>query len=180
MRNAVTPRVLAATMVAAAALTGCGEEKKAAAPQLPERTCFGVFTRSELEPLMGYGETVEVSGPTDARLTASRRAVTCSVDVDGKRRVLVMATRQPLGQSFIWPPTDPPAPDSLPLGDKGIVWDTGARVALSCKGDRDSFELELGLSGSVEHVKAGTSRALFTALMTKYLEIAKQQTQCGM
>ncbi|QTI45730.1 hypothetical protein [Streptomyces nojiriensis] len=179
MRNVIGPRTLAAVLVGVAALTGCGEDKKSAAPQLPERTCFGVFTRADLEPLMGYGETVEVSGPADARLTASRRSATCNVAVDGRGRVLVTATRQPLGQSFVWPPTDPPVPDPLPLGDKGIVWDTGARVALTCKGSKDSFELELGLSGSVEHVKAGTSRTLFTALMTKFLESAKQQTECG-
>ncbi|MFD5489544.1 hypothetical protein ACFV1H_29455 [Streptomyces virginiae] len=169
------------TLVVAAALAGCADEKKAAAPQLPERTCFGVFTRSDLEPLMGDGETVTVSGPADARLNAQRRAATCNVDVDGRGRVLVAATRQPLGQSFFWPPTDrsEPAPEPLALGDKGLLWDTGARVALTCKGAEDSFELELGISGSVEHVKPGTSRALFTSLMTKYLESAKQQTRCG-
>ncbi|MDX3539054.1 hypothetical protein PV721_32945 [Streptomyces sp. MB09-01] len=181
MPSVRSPLVLAVVLLATAALAGCAEEKKAAAPQLPERTCFGVFTRTDLEPLMGYGETVEVSGPVDARLTAARRGVTCNVYVDGQGRVLVTATRQPLEQSFAWPPTDPnqPPPDPLPLGDKGIVWNTGARVALACKGSKDSFALELGLSGSVEHMKPGTSRALFTALMTKYLESAKQQTQCG-
>ncbi|MER7735340.1 hypothetical protein ABTX80_31045 [Streptomyces erythrochromogenes] len=179
--GARTAALLAGTLVAAAVLTGCAEEKKAAAPQLPERTCFGVFTRSDLEPLMGDGETVTVSGPADARLTAQRRAATCNVDVDGRGRVLVAATRQPLGQSFFWPPTDQsrPAPEPLALGDKGILWDTGARVALTCKGAADSFELELAVSGSVEHMKPGTSRALFTSLMTTYLESAKQQTRCG-
>ncbi|WKV73737.1 hypothetical protein AW27_020800 [Streptomyces sp. PCS3-D2] len=179
--RARTIPLLAGTLAAAAVLTGCAEEKKAAAPKLPERSCFGVFTRSDLEPLVGYGETVKVSGPADARLTAEHRAATCSVDVDGRGRVLVAATRQPLGQSFFWPSTvqNQSAPDPLPLGDKGIVWNTGARVALTCKGAKDSFELELALSGSVEHVKPGTSRALFTALMTKYLASAKQQTQCG-
>ncbi|AQT72703.1 MULTISPECIES: hypothetical protein [Streptomyces] len=179
--RARTALLLAGTLAVTTALAGCAEEKKAAAPQLPERTCFGVFTRSDLEPLMGDGETVTVSGPADARLTPQRRAATCTVDVDGRGRVLVAATRQPQGQSFFWPPTDQsePAPEPLALGDKGLLWDTGARVALTCKGAEDSFELELSLSGSVEHMKPGTSRALFTSLMTKYLESAKQQTQCG-
>ncbi|MFD7260872.1 hypothetical protein [Streptomyces sp. NPDC059874] len=171
----------AVTLVLAVALSGCAEEKKAATPQLPERTCFGVFTRSDLEPLMGSGEEVKEDAPVDARLTAERRGATCNVYVDGKGRVLVTAERRPLGQSITWPPTDPnqPAPDPLPLGDKGIVWNTGARVALTCKGSTDSFELELGISGSVEHMKPGTSRALFTTLMTKYVDAAKQQNQCG-
>ncbi|MCJ1677083.1 hypothetical protein MTF65_06930 [Streptomyces sp. APSN-46.1] len=181
MNSARGSLVCAVTLVVAVALSGCAEEKKAAAPQLPERTCFGVFTRSDLEPLMGYGEEVKESSPVDARLTAERRGATCNVYVDGEGRVLVTAERRPLGQSITWPPTDQnqPAPDPLALGDKGIVWNTGARVALTCKGSKNSFELELGISGSVEHMKPGTSRALFTTLMTKYLDAAKQQTQCG-
>ncbi|MFE2325692.1 hypothetical protein ACFXD5_17510 [Streptomyces sp. NPDC059385] len=169
-------------LAAAVTLTGCGEEKKKeAAPQLPERTCFGVFTQSDLEPLLGTGETVKVDSPADVRLTAQRPGATCNVYVDGKGRVLVTATRKPSGQSITWPPMDQnqPAPDSLPLGDKGIVWNTGARVAVTCKGSKDSFELELGISGSTDQMKPGTSRPLFTGLMTKYLDAAKQQTGCG-
>ncbi|MEU9300444.1 hypothetical protein [Streptomyces sp. NPDC048269] len=181
MRTARIPLACVLTLAAAAVFTGCAEEKKAAAPQLPERTCFGIFTRSDLEPLLGAGETVKETAPTDLRLTAERRGATCNVDVDGKGRVLVSATRKPLGQSIVWPPMDQnqPAPDPLPLGDKGIVWNTGARVALTCKGSQDSFALELSISGSIDQMKPGTSRPLFTTLMTKYLDAAKQQTGCG-
>nr|WSX51647.1 hypothetical protein OG409_23605 [Streptomyces sp. NBC_00974] len=180
MRKTRISFVCVTTLVAGAVLTGCADGKKEATPQLPERSCFGVFARSDLEPLMGSGETVKETSPTDVRLTADHRSATCTVDVDGKGRVLVTATRQPLGQSFLWhPDQNQPAPDPLALGDKGIVWNTGARVALTCKGAADSFELELGISGSTEHVKPADRRPLFTSLMTKYLEVAKQQTACG-
>lgn len=170
-----------AIVVAAGALAGCAEAGKAPAPRLPERTCFGIFTPADLAPLMGPGKTVNETSPADVKLSADRRSATCNVDVDGQPRLLVSATRQPLGQHFTWPPTDPnqPAADALPLGDKGIVWNTGARVALTCNGPTDSFELLLTLGGSVEHMKPGTSRPLFTTLMAKYLEAAKQQTGCG-
>ncbi|MGP3686372.1 hypothetical protein ACTVZO_16980 [Streptomyces sp. IBSNAI002] len=162
------------------ALTGCTDAEKGAAPRLSERTCFGIFTPSDLEPLMGPGKKVNETSPADVKLSAERRSATCNVDVDGQGRFLVSATRQPLGQHFTWPPTDPnqPPADPLPLGDKGIVWNTGARVALTCKGPVDSFELLLTIGGSVEHMKPGTSRSLFTTLMTKYLAAAKQQTGC--
>ncbi|MFD9456259.1 hypothetical protein ACFWBC_24595 [Streptomyces sp. NPDC059985] len=85
-----------------------------------------------------------------------------------------------MGQSFFWhPDKNQPAPDPLPLGDKGIVGDTDAWVALTCDGPSDAFELELGISGSVEHMEPGTSRALFARLMAKYLTAAREQTRCG-
>lgn len=170
----------AVALAGALALTGCAEAVKDASPRLPERTCFGIFTRSDLEPLMGPGKTVKETSPTDVKLSAERRSATCNVDVDGEGRFVVSATRQPAGQHFTWPPTDPnqPAADPLALGDKGIVWNTGARVALTCKGPEDSFELLLTIGGSVEHMKPGTSRSLFTGLMTKYVAAATQQTGC--
>ncbi|MEU9251467.1 hypothetical protein AB0D66_06440 [Streptomyces sp. NPDC048270] len=173
--------IVVTALAAAVALTGCTESEKAAAPRLPDRTCFGIFTPSDIEPLMGSGTTVNETAPVDIRLSAERRSATCNVDVDGQGRLLVSATRQPLGQHFTWPPGDPnqPAADPLPLGDKGTVWNTGARVALTCKGSTDSFELLLTIGGSVEHMKPGTSRSLFTTLMEKYLAAAKQQTGCG-
>ncbi|WP_371616099.1 hypothetical protein [Streptomyces sp. NBC_00454] len=181
MRIFPAGRVLALTLGAAAVLSGCSEGSESAAAKLPERPCFGVFTRSDLEPLMGEGHEVKDDSPTDLSLNAYRRSATCTIDVDGEGRVLVTATRQPLGDHFFWPPTDAnqPAPEPLALGDKGMVWDTGARVTLTCKGPADSFELALGVSGSTEHMKAADRRPLFTGLMKKYLEVAKQQTRCG-
>ncbi|MCM1967538.1 MULTISPECIES: hypothetical protein [unclassified Streptomyces] len=181
MGNARIPLVVTVALVAVAALAGCSEEKKSAAAKLPERSCFGVFSRSDLEPLVGPGDEVKDASPTDVRLNAERRGATCNIYVDGRGRVLVTATRQPLGQSFFWPDTGEtrPAPEPLALGDKGRVWDTGATVALTCKGATDSFELELGIGGSVEHMKPADRRPLFIELMKKFLEVAKEQTRCG-
>ncbi|MFE2475606.1 hypothetical protein [Streptomyces sp. NPDC059389] len=175
-----TVRSLALAPLALAVLAGCTGGTEAAAPKLPERTCFGVFTRSDLEPLMGNGREVKESGPADMQLNGYRRTATCSVDVDGRGRFLASATRQPLEQSFFWNAQliKPPA-DTLPLGDKGIVYDTGARVLLVCKGSQDAFQVELSLSGSTDQVEKGGSRPLFTRLMTKFVEAGKQQTQCG-
>ncbi|MBT2404644.1 MULTISPECIES: hypothetical protein [unclassified Streptomyces] len=179
MRTAHIPLALAAALVAAVALTGCSEEKKAAAPQLPERNCFGIFTRDDLEPLMGKGEEVKESGPVDVKLTAERRSATCNVDVDGEGRFLASATRQPLDQSFFWMrEMIKPPPDPLDLGDEAIVYDTGARVAFSCKGPKDMFHVELTVSGSIEQMKKGESRPLFAKLIKKFVDVAKQQTQC--
>ncbi|GHE40210.1 hypothetical protein CP980_20920 [Streptomyces vinaceus] len=171
---------MTAAWAALTVLTGCSEAAETAAPKLPERTCFGVFSRSDLGPLVGKGEEVKESGPADMQLTALRRTSTCSVDVDGRSRFLASATRQPLEQSFFWnaqlikPPADP-----LPLGDKGIVYDTGARVLLVCKGSGEPFQVELAISGSIDQVEKGGSRPLFTQLMKKFVEAGRQQTKCG-
>ncbi|MEU7556359.1 hypothetical protein AB0B01_29240 [Streptomyces sp. NPDC044571] len=180
MRVARAAFTCAFVVFAAVAVSGCSEEKGAAAPHLPARSCFGVFTRSDLEPLMGRGEDVKESGPIDMRLTAERRGATCNVYVDGRGRFLASATRQPPEQSFFWhPELIRPAPDPLPLGDKGIVFDTGARVVVTCKSSRDAFQLELALGGSIDSMRAGESRALFSDLMKKFLDAAEQQTRCG-
>ncbi|MET9884815.1 hypothetical protein ABZZ20_17110 [Streptomyces sp. NPDC006430] len=180
MRTARVALTCAVVLFGSVVVAGCSEGKPAASLRLPERTCFGIFTRSDLEPLMGKGEEVKEAGPADVRLTAERRGATCNVDVDGKGRFLASATRQPLEQSFFWhPEMIKPAPDPLALGDKGLVYDTGARVLVTCKGPKDEFQLELVLGGSIDSMKAGTSRQLFGDLMKKFLDVAKQQTQCG-
>ncbi|MEU6867074.1 hypothetical protein ABZ924_28125 [Streptomyces sp. NPDC046876] len=119
-------------------------------------------------------------GPADMRLTAARRGATCVVDVDGKGRFDASVTRQALDESFFWntqlikPPADP-----LALGDRGIVYDTGARVALTCTGPNGSFQLEATVGGSTDQMEKREARPLFTALIAKLLEAAKQQTHCG-
>jgi hypothetical protein len=180
MRKARTRIALTAALAGTTALAGCSEQEKAAEAQLPERTCFEVFTRSDLAPLLGNGDVVKVSAPSDLRLTAERRGATCTVDVDGRVSFVASATRQPLDQSFFWnPELIKPAPDPLPLGEKGIVYDTGARVLLVCRGPKDSFQVELSLSGSIDHVGRGQSRPLFSELMRKFVPVATEQTTCG-
>ncbi|MFD7032677.1 hypothetical protein ACFWAR_32100 [Streptomyces sp. NPDC059917] len=167
-------------MATAVALTGCSSEAKPAARNLPERTCFGVFERSDLAPLLGTGEKVTVSGPPDAQLSPIRRGGTCTVAVDGPGRFLATVTRQPLGRGFFWNREFiHPAPDPVPLGDEAMVYNTGARAFVTCKGRDDQFELEVAVSGSVEQMKYGEGRPLFIKLITKLLDSAKQQSKCG-
>lgn len=91
-----------ATLVALA-VAGCSSEKESAASKLPDRSCWGVFSRSDLEPLIGPGQEVKEKSPIDLRLNAVRRAATCTIEVDGQVRVMVTATRQPLGTASSGP-----------------------------------------------------------------------------
>ncbi len=169
----------AAPAVAALLLSGCAEEKKpSAASQLPQTTCFGAFTPSDLAPLLGNADEVKVDSPLDLRLTPDRQGVTCNIYVDGKSGVLAWAKRHPLGQGFLWP-LEKVNTEPIPSVENGKVWDTGAAAGISCKGSKDSFELELWLSGSVDGKKARESRQVLAELMQKYVDYAKQQTQCG-
>ncbi|MEU6758564.1 hypothetical protein [Streptomyces sp. NPDC046685] len=169
----------AAPVVAALLLSGCADEKKpSAASQLPQTTCFGAFTPSDLAPLLGNADEVKVDSPPDLRLTADRAGVTCNIYVDGKSGVLAWVKRQPLGRGFLWP-LEKANPESIPSVENGKVWDTGAAAGISCKGSKDSFELELWLSGHVDGKRASESRRVLAELMKKYADYARQQNQCG-
>ncbi|MFD6230767.1 hypothetical protein ACFWFZ_28485 [Streptomyces sp. NPDC060232] len=173
-----TRRSAGALIVVALLLGGCAEaEKQSAASKLPESTCFGVFTPSDLEPLLGRGEEVKVDSPHDLALNSRRRGATCNIYVDGKSGVLAWAKWQPAGQGFHWP-LDGLNAEPIPAVENGRVWDTGAAAGISCRGAEDAFELELWLSGSISGKKAAETRSLLTGLMTKYADRARQQTHC--
>ncbi|MER6318474.1 hypothetical protein ABT237_32600 [Streptomyces sp. NPDC001581] len=177
------PRIrgaVAAVVVGIAVLVGCSDGKESAAPELPESTCFGAFTPAELAPFMGAGREVRVDAPADVRLSASRKSAICNIYVDGKTRFFATADRLPEGQHFVWAPSvDEQKPEALPFAQNSKLWDGGVAVVLTCSGPTDAFELRLWIDGSVEKVRQDARRPLFTELMKKYLDFAKQQTGCG-
>ncbi|MFJ3832709.1 hypothetical protein ACIPWI_32855 [Streptomyces sp. NPDC090046] len=175
-----TPRVVVTVAVGAALLAGCSEGKASAAPELPASTCFGAFTPTELAPLMGTGEKVQVDGPADVRLSAGRKSAICNIYVDGKTRFFASAERLPHGQHFFWAPAvDEQKPEPLAFAENSKLWDSGAAIFLSCNGPTGAFELKLWLDGSTEQIKQEERRPLFAGLMKKYLDFAREQTGCG-
>ncbi|MFF3089439.1 hypothetical protein ACFVRB_31020 [Streptomyces nojiriensis] len=174
-----TALVLTATLaVAVALLSGCAEEEKpSAASKVRPQTCFGAFTPDELAPLLGTGDEVTVDSPYDLELNAQRRGVTCNIYVDGKSGLLATATWQPLGRGF-QPLPETANADAIPAVENGRVWDAGAVAGIVCKKAGDSFELALGLSGSVDG-EADETRRLLAELMKKYVDRAKQQNRCA-
>ncbi|MGW6981149.1 hypothetical protein ACWGE1_17130 [Streptomyces sp. NPDC054932] len=175
-----TPRVVVGVAVGAALLAGCSDGPVSAAPELPGSTCFGAFTPAELAPFMGTGREVKVDGPADARLSAGRKSAICNIYVDGKTRFFATAERLPQGQHFVWAPAvDEQKPEALPFAENSKLWDGGAAVVLPCSGPADAFELRLWIDGSVEKIQQDARRPLFTGLMKKYLDFAREQTGCG-
>ncbi|MFD9105932.1 hypothetical protein ACFVZN_33290 [Streptomyces virginiae] len=166
------------SVAAALLLAGCADEPVPIASKLPESTCFGAFTRTDLAPLLGNVGEVKADSPADLALNSQRRGATCNIYVDGKSGMLAWAKWQPLGQEFVWPLDDLNA-EPIPDVENGKVWDTGAAAGISCQGSEEPFQLELWLSGSISGAKAAEKRALLTGLMQKYADHAKQQTGCG-
>ncbi|MFI5616923.1 hypothetical protein [Streptomyces sp. NPDC051567] len=178
MSRSLAVRVSGVVLVLAAMVAGCSEKKTPAASKLPSGTCFGVFDPADLAPLLGDGEEVKVVAPADMTLTPARPSAICNVYVDRQGPFLATVERAPVGRQFFWP-LDKANPDPLPFVENGKVWNTGAAVALTCKKAEESFELELWISGSSNKMKYEDVRPLFTALMKKYLEAARQQNGCG-
>ncbi|MFF8268776.1 hypothetical protein ACF059_15435 [Streptomyces sp. NPDC016562] len=175
-------RLLIAFAAGAALLTGCSGEDESAAPALPTSTCYGAFTPEELAPFMGKGKEVRVDGPADVRLTADWKRSHCTIDVDGQSRFTAWAYRRPAGLNIPFgSETEKQNPEALPYAGNSRLWDSGAAVVLSCKAPTDTFDLELRISAAVPAtLKEEDRRPTFTALMKKFMDLAKQQNQCGM
>ncbi|WP_326590242.1 hypothetical protein [Streptomyces sp. NBC_01294] len=173
--------VVAGVVAGSALLTGCAGEKEAAAPVLPDSTCFGAFTPADLAPLMGTGKEVQVDAPADLRLTADWKEANCRILVDGQGRFSALATRKPAGLNMPFgPEIEKSNPEALPYAGNSRLWDTGAAVVLNCKGPTDSFDLDLFVNASVPAtLKQEDRRPTFAALMKKFMDLAKQQNQCG-
>ncbi|MER7827754.1 hypothetical protein ABTX85_34940 [Streptomyces sp. NPDC096097] len=176
-RSRTTPVLTATLAVAVTLLSGCAEEEKpSAASKVRPETCFGAFTPDELAPLLGTGDEVTVDSPYDVELNAQRRGVTCNIYVDGKSGVLADATWQPLGRGF-QPLPETANAESIPAVENGKVWNAGAVAGITCKRAEGSFEMALGLSGTVDG-KPDETRRLLAELMKKYVDRAKQQNRC--
>lgn len=174
-------RPLVAVVVGAALLTGCSGEPEEAAPVLPSSTCFGAFTPADLAPFMGTGKEVRVDGPVDVRLTQDWKNANCQILVDGQGRFGASASRKPAGLNLPFVPAiEKQNPEPLPYVGNSRLWDSGAAVVLNCKGPTDSFDLDLFLNAAVPAtLKQEDRRPAFAALMKKFLELVKQQNQCG-
>ncbi|MCX4629633.1 hypothetical protein [Streptomyces sp. NBC_01443] len=162
-------------------LSACSGESEQAAAVLPDRVCWGTgaFSGKELAPLAGSGQKVRDDSPATFDLPQDNKKTSCTLYVDGDIRFHAGAWRLGPGQDFFWDTQQKQHPDKLDLGNKGLVWDDGAVVALTCKRADATFELELSLdNGSLPGVPKDP-RPYFTGLMEQYHEFATKQLRCG-
>lgn len=117
-------------------LSACSGESEQAAAVLPDRVCWGstgAFSGKDLGPVTGSGQKVRDDSPAAFDLPQDNKKTSCTLYVDGDIRFHAGAWRLGPGQDFFWDTQEKQHPDKLDMGNKGLVWDDGAVVALTCK-----------------------------------------------
>ncbi|MET9959102.1 hypothetical protein ABZ128_08450 [Streptomyces sp. NPDC006326] len=163
-------------------LSACSSGQSAQeAASLPERVCWGagVFESDDVAPLVGQGKRVRDDSPAMFELSQDNKRTSCTLFLDGDIRFHARAWRLAAGQDFFWDTQQEQHPDKLSFGKKGLVWDGGAVVALTCRRSDETFELELSLDDGSGAGKPRNPRQLFTGLMKHYYDFATEQLRCA-
>ncbi|MFF5500401.1 hypothetical protein [Streptomyces roseolus] len=176
--------VVSAAVVAAGLLGGCATGEEKAAPELPERICWGgAFAGSDVTPFLPPGGRAEFS-PQAGRalsLVGERDPAICTLYVDGKRRFQASVTRWKSAESIDWTERTSARPERLDVGDRGILWTGGAASAFACESAErpQSPGKYVELRISAEHAPDQYRlRAALPELMTKLMAFARSGLQC--
>ncbi|MGW4726066.1 hypothetical protein [Streptomyces sp. NPDC004291] len=183
-RFTITAAAVSAAVVTAGLLAGCtaGEEK--AVPELPERICWnGAFASSDVSPLLPPGDKAEFSRLANRNfaLTKELDSATCTLDIDGKTRFQASATYRNFARSIEWSSWDPAHPKPLDVGEKGIIWDTGAASYFTCEYAKNLNSpgryIELMITANYAPDKSKLQAAL-PALMKEFMAYAQRELKC--
>ncbi|MFF6884553.1 hypothetical protein ACFY9F_15370 [Streptomyces sp. NPDC012421] len=179
-----TAAAVSTAVVAAGLLAGCAESEQKAVPRLPERICWdGAFAGDDVAPLLPHGDRAEFSrlAALPFVLTEDNDSAVCTLDIDGRTRFQAIAELRKFEAAVDWTSWDSADPRPLDVGDKGIVWDTGAASYVTCEPAKNPdspgkyIELRISLSDPPD-----TSRlqAALPELMKEFMAFAQSELQC--
>ncbi|MFB7940759.1 hypothetical protein [Streptomyces sp. NPDC056049] len=185
MRRFTRAAAAASTAVAVAGImAGCATPEEKAVPKLPERICWGgAFAGSDVTPLLPPGDRVEFtpqSGEAFA-LTKELDSANCTLYVDGNTKFQAIATRRNFAESIEWSSWDSADPEPLDLGDKGIIYDTGANASFTCEPAENPnvpgkyVELRIHVSAAPDRSELRTA---LPTLMEKFMAFAQRELKC--
>ncbi|MGW4160579.1 hypothetical protein [Streptomyces sp. NPDC004788] len=158
-------------------LTSCS---KGEVPDLPEHVCWGAFAGSDVSPALPPGD----KATWDHRpflLTADHDGTTCRVYVDGNRSFQATAYFKKFEGSINWAPWDRKKPKPLNVGDKGIIWDTGATAYFTCEPSKNPntpgkyIELLITTHNSPDESKV---QSVLPPLMKQFVTFAQRELKC--
>ncbi|MFC8898402.1 hypothetical protein [Streptomyces cinereoruber] len=179
IRSAVVAVALAGLLV------GCSPGEPAAAPELPERICWGgAFAGGDVSPFLPPGTRVEFSPQADGSfaLTKELDSAICTLYIDGKRRFQASATWWNFAESIDWTSRASDFPERIDVGDEGIMWKGGASSFFACEPAKSSKSpgkyIELRISADYAPDKYRLRTAL-PKLMEKLMAFARGELQCS-
>ncbi|MEU3832266.1 hypothetical protein [Streptomyces microflavus] len=183
MRRTVTTRAtLALSLTLAALAAGCSEpEATETAPKLPQQFCWNAFDRDNVQPLLPNGEEIKQEAG-EFQFSERVRYKSCTLYVDGNYGFRAFATFEDEEGSIDWSSWDALGPDKVPVGRKGIAWNTGAATYVACKpvtgtgpSSAEFMELRIHLSGA----RGQNERKTLPGLLKQFTAFAQKELKCA-
>ncbi|MGW0034207.1 hypothetical protein ACWDXD_30840 [Streptomyces sp. NPDC003314] len=176
--------VVSTAAVAAGLLTGCATGEEKAVPELPERICWnGAFAGSDVSPLLPPGDEVKFSRLAGRHfaLTEESDSAICTLYIDGNTKFQASADLENFEDSIEWSSWDPAHPKPLAVGEKGIIWDTGAASYFICEPAKNPNSpgryIELMITAHYAPDKSKLQAAL-PELMKEFMAYAQRELRC--
>ncbi|MFD8013098.1 hypothetical protein [Streptomyces sp. NPDC058955] len=179
-----TAAAASTAVVTAGLLASCAASEEKAVPGLPERVCWnGAFAGSDVSPLLPPGEKAEFSRQSGRHFALAEEldSATCTLYIDGNTKFQAIATRRDFANSIDWSSWDSADPEPLDLGDKGIIYDTGAHASFTCEAARNPnapgryIELRIHADDAPDRSKLQTA---LPALMKDFMAYAQRELKC--
>ncbi|MFJ6510060.1 hypothetical protein ACIQMO_23095 [Streptomyces sp. NPDC091406] len=176
--RATTAVALSVALTATA--VGCSQDEKKAAPRLPAEFCWDAFSPEDVQPLLPVGDTLKED--TDPfRFSETKRFVSCLLYVDGNDGLHAWAKVED-DETFTERNTYESAdPDPIPVGRKGIVWNTGATTHISCHPAENTEPLPgkyLRLSVELSGAAGQNERKTLPGLLKQFTTFAQKELKC--
>ncbi|MFE3145079.1 hypothetical protein ACFXJ6_00140 [Streptomyces sp. NPDC059218] len=182
MRRFVSAAAAVSIFVILAGLpTGCSGSKEKAVPELPKRICWNVFASSDVSPVLPVGDKADVYHRPFV-LVDDLDSVTCTLAIDGAPGFLAYATLQGFEDQIDWTSMDKAKPQSINVGKKGIIWDSGAAAYFICEPSRGPNSpgkyIDLRITAGSAPDKAKLPSVL-PPLMKQFVAFAQRELKCG-
>ncbi|WP_146065950.1 hypothetical protein [Streptomyces sp. SM13] len=169
------------SMALTAGVAGCAEEKAKTAPKLPNQFCWNAFDRSEVQRILPTGDQL-TQDTEDFFFTDRDRSISCLIGVDGMRGFGAHARFEDIEDIIEWSSFDQLKPDSVHVGKKAIVWNTGGITYFPCKAKANSgpstakfLQLTIYVSGT----RVENQRKTLPGLLEQFTAFAQKELKCA-
>ncbi|MEE1737672.1 hypothetical protein PUR49_14355 [Streptomyces sp. BE147] len=128
------------TVIAATALTSCSSGEKSSVPELPKNICWGALGSQDVAPLLPTGKkALELTKPTALPKPMPPGSSTlCTISIDGLPSFQVLAWNRSYEKWVKWDSIAGKNPDTIDVGEKGLIWPNGAATYFVCEPPKDA------------------------------------------
>ncbi|WP_405811986.1 hypothetical protein OG524_29490 [Streptomyces sp. NBC_01520] len=170
-----------APVLLVAALTSCSNDETKAAPEIPERICWGAFAGDDVTPLLGTGDEATLRTDPAFELPKDRDKVSCSLSIDGNPGFSASADLWDYEKNIDWTTYEQEGTSRLDVGDKGRIWPSGSATYFECESPKSPsgpgryVALSLFVHDSPDQKKV---RRALPKLLKQFMTFAQRELDC--